>query len=164
MPSKDELSKCPHCGGAVVAVAEPFQTTQFSPHIGGGAKRMAYAGAEPIRKAPRSDEAKKLRGLYGDPNSRFQAGGTAYLRIPSDEARSTRADAPEWLHRRQDFFKTVNAPRAVRAEKILGGFYLEGKTDSQIAQTLGWTKDAVKKERADLLRLGNRFFRESSQG
>jgi len=164
VPIKAKLTQCPHCGGAVVAIAERFQATQFSPVIGEGAKRKEYKDAKPIPKAPRSEKAKTLRDLYGDPNSRFQKGGTGYLRVLLDEPRSTRADAPEWLHRRQDFFKTVNVPRAVRAEKILGGFYLEGKTDSQIAQTLGWTKDAVKKERADLLRLGNRFFRESSQG
>jgi DNA-directed RNA polymerase subunit RPC12/RpoP len=164
VPSKDELTKCPHCGGTVVAVAEPFQTTQFSPHIGGGSKRTAYAGAAPAPKAPRSEEAEILRSLYGDPNSRFQAGGTGYLRKPLDEARSTRADAPDWFRHREAFLKTLKPNRAVRAEQILSAFYLGDKTDSQIAETLGWTKDAVKKERADLIRMGNRFFRESPQG
>jgi DNA-directed RNA polymerase subunit RPC12/RpoP len=164
VPSKDELSKCPHCGGAVVAVAEPFQTTQFSPRIGGGAKRTAYAGAEPIRKAPRSDEAKILRRLYGDPNSRFQKGGTGYLRVSLDEARSTRAAAPDWFHRREDFLKTLKAKRKGRAEQILSAFYIGGKTDRQIAETLGWTKDAVKTERSDLIGMGNLFFGESQQG
>ena len=169
VPSKNELTECPHCGGAVVAVAEPFQTTQFSPRIGGGSKRTAYAGAAPAPK-PRRFEGRKLtkgetlKDLYNDPNSRFQKGGTGYLRIPLDEPRSTRAAAPEWLHRRKDFFKTLKANRAARAERILSGFYLEGKTDSQIAETLGWTKDAVKTERADLIEMGNRFFRESQQG
>ena len=164
VPSKDKLTQCPHCGGAVVAVAEPFQATQFSPHVGSGAKRTEYEDAPPIRKAPRSEEARILRDLYRDPRSGFQKGGTGYLRVPLDEPRNTRADAPEWLCRREDFFKTLRASRAIRAEQIFSAFYLGDKTDSQIAETLGWTKDAVKKERADLIRMGNRFFRESQQG
>jgi hypothetical protein len=174
VPSKDELTKCPHCGGAAVAVAEPFQTTQFSPHIGGGSKRTAYAGAAPALKAPRFEGRKITKGeiikdLYNDPNSRFQKVG--YLRKPLDEARSTRADAPEWLHRREAFLKTLKPDRAARAEKILSAFYLGGKTDRQIAETLDsnqtlrrWSKDAVKKERAHLIQMGNRFFGERPQG
>jgi DNA-directed RNA polymerase subunit RPC12/RpoP len=99
VPSKVELPKCPHCGGAVVAVAEPFQTTQFSPRIGGGAKRTAYAGAAPAPKAARSEgkgkiiKDKIIEGLYNDPNSRFQKGGEGYLRVPLDEL-----GAPERMH------------------------------------------------------------------
>ena len=169
VPNKDELTKCPHCGGTVVAVAEPFQTTQFSPRIGGGSKRTAYAGAAPAPKAARFEgrkitTAEIIKDLYNDPNSRFQAGGTGYLPKPLDEARSTRADAPDWFRRREAFLKSLKPNRAARAERILSAFYIGGKTDRQIAETLGWTKDAVKTERADLIGLGNRFFRESQQG
>jgi hypothetical protein len=105
-----------------------------------------------------SDEVNKIKDLYFDPNSRFQKGGTGYLRIPLDEPRNTRADAPEWFHRRDDYFKTLKTSRAARAEQIFCGFYLDDKTDRKIAETLGWRKDSVKKERTDLLRRGNRFF------
>jgi DNA-directed RNA polymerase subunit RPC12/RpoP len=170
VPSKNELTECPHCGGAVVAVAEPFQTTQFSPHIGGGSKSAAYAGAAPAPKARRFEGRKLtkdeiIKDLYNDPNSRFQKGGEGYLRKPLDEARNTRADAPDWFRRREAFLKTLKPDRAARAEKILSAFYLGGKTDRQIAETLDsnqrlrrWSKDAVKKERADLIQRGNCFF------
>ena len=169
VPSKNELTECPHCGGAVVAVAEPFQTTQFSPHIGGGSKRKAYAGAAPAPKAARFEGRKIttveiIKDLYRDPNSRFQPGGTAYLPKPLDEPRSTRAAAPDWFHRREDFLKTLKAKRKGRAEQILSAFYIGGKNDRQIAETLGWTKDAVKTERSDLIGMGNLFFGESQQG
>jgi len=156
--SKGKLTECVHCHGAVILVGEPFQTVQFSPHIHHGAKRGDYAGAAPIQKASLSEEAINVRDLYADPNSKFQEGGTGFIRIPLDEPRTTRADAPQWLHRRQDFFRTLKASRSARAEQIFFGFYLGDKTDKQIAETLGWRKDSVKKERAVLLRRGNRFF------
>ena len=155
--SKDEPTQCPHCGGAVAPVAERFQASQFSPLIGRGAEIKDYLSTAPNRKDPDSEEA-AIRGLYGDPNNRLQKGGTGYLRKPLDEPRSTRADAPEWLHRREDFFKTLKPSRSDRAEKIFYGFYLDDKTDGQIAETLGWSKDSVKKERAVLIQRGNRFF------
>jgi hypothetical protein len=156
--SKARLTECSHCGGEVILRAEPFQTTQFSRSIHDGANRADYAGAAPIQKASCSEETIFLRDLYADPNSRFQEGGTGFLRIPLDEPRSTRADAPGWLHQRQSFFRTLKASRAARAEQIFCGFYLGDKTDTLIAETLGWRKDSVKKERTVLLRRGNRFF------
>jgi hypothetical protein len=153
----DLLTNCPDCDGAVIPVAEPFQTTQFSPLIGAGARPEAYAGAEPIPKTL-SEEAAQLQDLFSDPNSRFQEGGTGYLRILLGAPRKTRADAPAWLDRREDFFKTFKARRAVRAEQIFREFYIDDKTDTQIAGALGWKKDSVKKERGDLIRRGNRFF------
>ena len=75
-----------------------------------------------------------------------------------DEPRGTRADAPEWLDRREDFFNTLKASRAARAEQIFSEFYLGNKTDRQIAEALDWGKDSVKNERAVLVRQGNRFF------
>src|SRR5262249_23434926 len=143
---------------------ERFQAAQFSPVIGEGAKRKEYKDAKPILKAPRSKGAKTLRDLCNDPNSRVQKGGTGYLRKPLDEPRSTRADAPEWFHRREGFFKTLSAKRAVRAEQIFSGFYIDKRTDRQIAEAVRWSKDSVKNERADLIRMGNRFFCEGPQG
>jgi hypothetical protein len=155
--SNDLLTKCPDCGGAVIPVAEPFQTSQFSPFIGIGARSEAYAGAEPMPKTL-SEEAAQLQDLFSDPNSRFQEGGTGYLRIPLGAPRKTRVEAPAWFDCREDFFKTLKARRAVRAEQIFRGFYIDDKTDTQIAEAIGWKKDSVKKERVDLIRRGNRFF------
>lgn len=156
--SKGNIVECAVCHGALIPVGEPFQTAQFSPRIHEGAKGTKYADAEPIPKASCSEEAINVTALYADPNSRFQKGGTGFIRIPLDEPRSTRADAPEWLDRRQDFFKALKPSRAARAEQILSEFYLGYKTDTQIAGTLGWGKDSVKKERSALLQGGNRFF------
>lgn len=156
--SKGKLAECTHCLGPVILVVEPFQIAQFSPRIHDGAGRSVYADAEPIQKPSCTEAALTIRDLYAHPNSRFQEGGTGYLRIPLDEPRSTRADAPEWLHRREDFFKTFKASRAARAEQIFCEFYLGNQTDRQIGETLGWRKDSVKKERAAVLRSGNRFF------
>jgi len=156
--SKGKMIECVHCHGAVVPVGEPFQPFQFSKDIGNGAGRRQYTDAKPIHNSPRSQESAILTDLYADPNSRFQKGGTGYLRVPLDEPRNTRADVPEWLHHRDDYFKTLKASRAARAEQIFCGFYLSDKTDRQIAETLGWRKDSVKKERTVLLRRGNRFF------
>ena len=117
--SKGRMTECALCHGAVIPVGEPFQTAQFSPRIHDGAERRAYADAQPIQKASRSEEAINTRDLYADPNSRFQEGGTGFLRIPLNEPRSTRADVPEWLDQRQDYFKTLKASRAARAEANL---------------------------------------------
>jgi hypothetical protein len=156
--SGEELTLCEICGGEVRAIPEPFQNSQFSREIGAGAKRGSYADAKPIQRVS-SPEASIARDLFADPNSRFQAGGTGYLRIPLDEARSTRADAPEWLDCRESFLQTLRKSRSERAERILCGFYVEQKTDEQIAKEIGWTKDAVKKERKQLLENGSNFFR-----
>jgi hypothetical protein len=96
--------------------------------------------------------------LFSEPNNRFQGGGTGYLRIPLDAPRKTRADAPPWFECRASYFRTLRTRRAVRAEQILSEFYACAKTDAQIAGTLGWKKDSVKKEREELIRRGNRYF------
>jgi hypothetical protein len=100
-----------------------------------------------------------VRDLYCDPNSGFQKGGTGYLRIPLDAPRKTRTDAPEWIPDRGIFIHNLRPRRAARAERILCGFYVDGQTDKQIADAVGWSKDAIKKERYALIRRGNDFFR-----
>ena len=105
------LVLCPHCNEALVPIPEPFQNCQFSAEIGNGARSTNYADAKPIQHAPHSEEAASARGLYTDPNSRFQKGGTGYLRIPLDAPRSTRADAPEWLDCRESFLRTLKKSR-----------------------------------------------------
>src|SRR4029077_16277352 len=107
-------------------------------------------------------DAAIARALFSDPNSRFQRGGTGYLRVPLDEARiMRRLAAPDWLDRRGDFIRTLKASRAARAEQILSAFYIDGKTDMQIAQIIGWRKHSVKSERVALIRKGNAFFHAS---
>jgi hypothetical protein len=104
-------------------------------------------------------EAIPVCDLYSDPNSGFQKGGTGYLRVPLDAPRNTKADSPEWLLDRELFFQTLSPRRAVRAERIFCGFYINGQTDKEIACAVSWTKDALKKERYALRRKGNEFFR-----
>ena len=155
-PVSKSVIQCPTCGGPVDSVAEPFQRTQFSPYIGNGAEAENYVGTY---TGGRKMEDIPVRHLYSDPNSRFQEGGTGYLRTPLDAPRKTRADAPEWLLDRELFFSDLKLRRAARAERIFRGFYVDGETDKQIAYAVGWTKDAVKKERYALMRIGNEFFR-----
>ncbi len=156
MPCNKPLPECPRCRGQVEAIAEPFQRTNFSPYIGNGADEESYVAA--YRKCEKAENV-ELPGLYRDPNSGFQKGGTGYLRIPLDAARGTRAAAPAWLHFRENFTQTLRPRRAARAERILCGFYVDGMTDKQIAESEDWTKDAIKKERHHLLRSANDFFR-----
>lgn len=160
--SKNEPNHCPHCNGAVVPIAEPFQRTQFAPDIKNGAEEQNYADVSiPARTRHTEEEEIKagiLRELYRDPNSRFQEGGTGYLRIPLDEPRSTRADAPEWLDWRKIFLQTLKNSRSERAERILYGYYVDRMTDRQIAEAVGWATDSVKKERKLLVEQGNEFF------
>jgi hypothetical protein len=156
MPCNKPLPECPRCRGQVEAIAEPFQRTNFSPYIGNGADEESYVAA--YRKCEKVENV-ELRGLYRDPNSGFQKGGTGYLRIPLSAARGTRAAAPAWLHFRENFTQTLRPRRAARAERILCGFYVDGMTDKQIAESEDWTKDAIKKERHYLLRSGTDFFR-----
>jgi hypothetical protein len=118
---------------------------------------------ETIPEKEISHEDALLSDLFTDPNSRFQEGGTGYLRIPLDAPRTDRrADAPEWLDCRESFLRTLRKPRAERAELILQGFYVEEKTDEQIAEAVGWAKDSIKKERKHLINEGNNFFRVSA--
>jgi len=125
---------------------------------GVGARAEDYAGAEPKEPPPTSDDDATIKDLYADPNSRFGPGGTGFLRTPLDAPRGTRAEAPEWLDRRDGFLQTLKQSRPERAERILCGFYVESKTDEEIARAEGWTKDAIKKERKDLVREGNDFY------
>jgi hypothetical protein len=111
-----------------------------------------------------SNSSEFVVALFFDPNSRFQKGGTGYLRIPLDAARSTRADSPAWIHVRESFLRTLRPTRAARGEKILSEFYLEDKTDAQIAEIVGWTKDALKKERKHLIKNGDEFFQPRPAG
>jgi hypothetical protein len=161
--SKAKLTLCPRCGGPVTSIPEPFQSTQFSPHIGNGALAKTYrATATPARIRHTEEEEIQdaiLIDLFTDPRSGFQRGGTGYLRIPLDAPRSTRADAPEWLDRRESFLVTLRRSRSERAERILCGFYVAAMTDEQIAKMEGWTKDAIKEERQHLAKRGNHFFR-----
>ena len=160
--SKEKLTLCPTCGGTVTSVSEPFQRTQFSPYIGDGAREQNYRTALRVRARHTEEEESKAdiaRDLFTDPNSRFQKGGTGYLHIPLDAPRSTRADAPEWLECRASFLQTLRKSRSERAERILHGFYVEKKTDEQIAESEGWAKDSIKNERKQLLERGNHFFR-----
>ena len=150
------LKTCPSCGEPVQLSDEFFQPTQFSPAIGTGTKavthiRNSFSGAG-------SGES-SVRDLYTDPNSRFQKGGTGHIRLPLDATRETRANPPEWLPNRELFLKTLRCRRALRAERILSGFYLNEERDTQIAAAIGWTKDAVKKERKTLIQTGDDFFR-----
>ncbi len=166
--SKKELTHCPTCGGIVAWVPEPFQKYQFSLEIRGGASNDDYGcdddNERSVGNVLRSEEAFVAADLFADANSRFQKGGTGYLRIPLDAPRNTRADAPEWIHVRESFLRTRRSSRAARGEKILSGFYLEDKTDAQIAEIVGWTKDAVKKERKSLIKDGDEFFRPRPAG
>lgn len=160
---KDKLTLCPTCGGPITSIPEPFQRGQFSPFIGNGATEEDYGGAASHIRMRHTEEeeievAMRL-DLFTDPNSRVQRGGTGYLRMPLDAPRSTRADAPEWFDCRESFLQSFRKSRSERAERILNGFYVEEKTDEQIAEELGWTKDAIKKERKQLLGKGNDFFR-----
>jgi hypothetical protein len=155
-PGNKSLIQCPTCCGRVDSVAEPFQRTQFSPHMGNGAEAENHVGPC-IERRRMKDIA--VRHLYSDPNSGFQKGGTGYLRVPLDASRKTRADAPEWLPDRELFFQTLKPRRTARAERIFCGFYIHGQTDKQIAYAVSWSKDAIKKERYDLMRRGNEFFR-----
>jgi hypothetical protein len=154
----EKPTDCPTltCNGGFVCVPEPFQTCQFSPEIRDGAKRKHYADGVPVEKSPLSAEAIVTADLFSDPNSRVQQVG--YLRIPLEAPRSTRADAPEWLDLRGNFLRTLGPNRATRGEQILSEFYLQDKTDTQIAETLGWARDSVKKERSALIKQGNEFF------
>ena len=164
--SKKELTHCPTCKGTVARMPEPFQRYQFSLEIGTGAPSNDYDddNERAVRNVLRSEEAFVAADLFADSNSRFQKGGTGYLRIPLDAPRSTRADAPEWIRVRESFLRTLRPTRAARGEKILSEFYLEGKTDAQIAEIVGWTKDAVKKERRSLIKDGDEFFRPRPAG
>lgn len=150
------------CGGKLISVPEPYQRSQFSPYVGSGAEQESYGGAAmPVRA--RHSEAEETEGdikrdLFTDPNSRVQKGGIGYLRIPLDASRSTRADAPEWFDLRESFLRTFKKTRAARGERILYGFYVEERTDEQIADSVGWEKDSIKRERAQLLERGNQFF------
>jgi hypothetical protein len=164
--SKKELTHCPTCKGMVAWVPDPFQRYQFSLEIGGGSPSNEYDDDKEmsVGNVLRSEEAIVAADLFFDPNSRFQKGGTGYLRIPLDAPRNTRADAPEWIHGRESFLRTLRSTRAARGEKILSGFYLEDKTDTQIAQIVGWSKDAVKKERKSLIKDGDEFFQPRPAG
>ena len=156
--SKGKLTECPDCRGAVILIGEPFQATQFSRDIGNGAERRVYADAKPLQRAYHCEELNLVLNLYLDPNSRIQRGGTGYLRVSLDEARSTRGIAPEWLPRRERYLQTLRKSRSERAERILHAFFIEKRTDDQIAECEGWTKDAIKKERRVLIERGNHFF------
>ena len=156
VPANKSLAKCPGCGGPLRSVAEPFQRTNFSPYIGNGSREENYAGAY---TEGRNAESVVVRDLYTDPNSRFQKGGTGFLRNPLDAPRDTRADAPDWLPVRGRFIETLRHTRSQRAERILRGFYLDGKTDKQLAESEGWAANSIKKERHDLVRRGTDFFR-----
>jgi hypothetical protein len=156
MRANQPLEQCPRCGKPVDAIAEPFQRTSFSPYIGTGAEGKNYAGTY--------TESRKMgriaaRDLYADPNSRFQKGGTGYLRIPLGAPRDTRADAPDWFPVRVLFIETLRRSRAERAEHILRGFYIDGKTDKELAKSECWAADSIKKARQDLVRRGTDFFR-----
>lgn len=155
--AKAELTACPSCAGPIFAIAEPFQPWVFSSEIGNGGTdgetdRLQCGSGHSTVDAVTLD-------FLTDPNSGFQNGGTGYLRIPLDVARSTRAKAPEWLSSRAEFLGTFKKPRSERAERILFRFYVEGETDEQIAQSMGWAKNSVKKERRQLLERGDNFFR-----
>lgn len=93
--SKKKLTHCPTCNGTLAWVPEPFQKYQFSLEIGGRATNDGYDNDNEmsVGKVLRSEEAMVAADLFADPNSRFQKGGTGYLRIPLDAPRSTRADA-----------------------------------------------------------------------
>ena len=156
VPANKSLSKCPRCGGPVHPIAEPFQRTNFSPYIGNGAKEENYAGTY---TESRKMESIAVRDLYTDPNSRFQKGGTGFLRIPLDAPRETRAESPDWLPVRGRFIETLRHTRSQRAERILRGFYLNGKTDKELAKSECWAADSIKKERRDLVRRGTDYFR-----
>jgi hypothetical protein len=161
--SEDKLKFCPMCNKQVTPIPEPFQRTQFSREVGNGAEQEDYGGAANPARTRHNDEGEiedAIRHeLYVDPNSRFQRGGTGHLRIPLGEARSTRGDAPEWFPRREKYLRTLRKSRSERAERILYGFFVEEKTDDQIAESERWTKDAIKKERKTLVERGNHFFR-----
>lgn len=157
MDGGTKLRVCPECGGTVQTIPS-FQSYQFSPEIGQGANRERYGDNTPAAKPALSEKAFAARDLSLDPNSRVNKGGVGHLRIPPDDPRGTRADAPEWLDLRENFFRILRPGRAGRAEAILSGFYLQNQTDTQIAQAVGWTKDAVKKERATLIKDGDAFF------
>jgi hypothetical protein len=139
-----------------VAVSEPSQRKQFSSEFGKGARRGDYADAQPAGRAPNSKEAAVARDFF-----MTSKGGTVsgYIRIPLSAPRGTRADTPGWIEQRGRFLQTLAKARSERAERILYGFYVEDRTDQQIAKLEGWTKDAIKKERQHLVKRGNHFFR-----
>ncbi len=156
IPASRALTRCPKCGQLVHYIAEPFQRTSFSAYVGNGAGEENYAGAYSKR---RNTDGIAARDLYSDANSRFQKGGTGYLRMPLDAPRNTRGDAPDWLPARELFIETLKHSHSQRAERILRGFYHDGKTDKQLAESEGWATDSIKKERHDLVRRGTDFFR-----
>ena len=155
------LTRCPRCSSKVVAIVEPFQDAQFSPFIGNGTEHASYVDAKPVISADihgNVDDA-VLCDLFLDPNNRFGAGGTGYLRIPLTAARlDYRADAPEWLDHREEFLSTLRGNRGKRGEIILRCYYLEGMTDAEVSREINWKKDSAKKERMTLVNLGDRFF------
>lgn len=156
IPASRALTRCPECSQPVHYIAEPFQRTSFSAYVGNGAGEENYAGAYSQR---RNTDSIAARDLYNDANSRFQKGGTGYLRVPLDAPRDTRGHAPDWLPARELFIETLRHNHSERAERILRGFYLDGKTDKHLAESEGWATDSIKKERHDLVRRGTDFFR-----
>jgi hypothetical protein len=140
----DELTttkSCPMCGELLRSSDEFFQTTGFSSLLGSttGSRDVSTVAA------------------FGA-NSGVQKACIGRIRTPLEAARDNRANPPGWLYDRQSFLKTLKDKRALRGEQILVEFYVNKETDTQIADALHWTKDAVKKERKDLVKRGNKFF------
>jgi hypothetical protein len=123
---------------------------------------MLSASDRVVVARPQSGETHGIgdaSALFDDPGNRFQRGGVGYLRIPLNAARTRRRnEAPEWLNRREEFISTLSEDRGARAERILSAFFLDHRTDVEIAGEVGWTRDAVKRERRTLVLMGKAFF------
>jgi hypothetical protein len=110
--NRNGLAECPNCKGKTVSIAEPFQATCLSPDlVPEGRDRDQDEdedqedGSQRPKRRPRSVEEAQVIDLFNDPRSGFQPGGTGYMRQPLDAPRETRAESPEWLHRRADFLR-----------------------------------------------------------
>jgi hypothetical protein len=101
-------------------------------------------------------------GLVGGStgSSRHEAGCDEIgdLRVPRDAPRKARSDAPSWFDSRHIFFDTLRGSRRERAERILYGYYINQETDRSLAAAEKWAKDAIKKERKELIAKGTAFF------
>jgi hypothetical protein len=133
-------------GGALAAAIRNF---------GEGARGGDYADARPARRVPNSEEAANARDFFMNSNGGVVIGN---IRTPLDAPRGTRADTPAWIEQRGRFLQTLTKARSKRGERILRGYYVEEQTDQQIAECVGWSKDAIKKERKMLVEKGEEFF------
>ena len=155
--SNDLLTNCPDCDGALIPVARSRSRLLSS-------LLLLALGPDrrPMRVRSQSEdslgEAAPIARLVQRAQQQIPGRRNSLPRLVWVPLGKRGRMRPHGSTIREDFFKTFRARRAVRAEQIFREFYIDDKTDTQIAGALGWKKDSVKKERGDLVRRGNRFF------